>query len=106
MVQPVNKLENYVFYTICERAYILFKKTYYLSFHSFCNGLDVSIKLNRPTRAERNQITQIVTYVSLVYGMDYVETTEYLLDFLERKKYFEYQESVMLVAEYFKNPFE
>ena len=101
----MNKLENHIFYTICDKSFQLFKLSNYLSFHSFCNGLNVAMKLHLKERKAQRNITQIVTYVALVYGLEFTETLEYLIDFLDGQKYFEYQESVMLVHEYFKNSF-
>ena len=35
----MDDLKNYIYYSICEKSYELFKKTNYTTYTAFCNGI-------------------------------------------------------------------
>jgi hypothetical protein len=99
----MGKLDNYIYYTICEKSYELFEKSNYLTYNSFCNGIKFAIKLNDLSYDENQRIVDILKHVSLIYDLKYSEAGEYIHNYFMEEKFLIFEEPVRLISEYFKN---
>jgi hypothetical protein len=101
----MNTFDNYIYYSICEKSYELFEKSNYLTYSSFCNGIKNAIELNNFSYDENRRIVDILSYISLIYGLKYSEIGEYIHNYFMGDKFLTFEEPVRLIKEYFKNSF-
>lgn len=100
----MNILDNYIFYSICEKAYELFiANTYYQTFGNFCNSFNTSIKLNNLNKKELAQIYILSDYLEKIYGLSSEECNLYIADFFLLEKWVRFEMSVRMMNTYFKN---
>jgi len=99
----VEKLNNYINYSICEKSYDLFNKTDFMTYRSFCNSLKNSINLDDLGSNEFKIVTEIANYLVKIYGLEFEDSVVYVGEFFLDDKFLVFEESVMLVNYYFKN---
>ena len=97
----MNNINNLVYYTICEKSYELFKLTKYQSYYSFCNALNAYIKDNNIKSKEFRVSVEILRYLNTIFGFEYIESWNYLLDYLDNEEYKNFESSVLLMRKYF-----
>lgn len=93
----MNKLDNYIYLTICEVAIEEMKKTSYVSFPSFCNGMYFSLKQGSLSHKEMCVIIKINELMDKIYSMDEVTTANYIVEFfsLDREKLTSFQHCII-----------
>jgi hypothetical protein len=102
----MDKLENYIFYTICEKSYELFEtQTNFMTYRMFCYTIKNSIISNDIGGDEYSLIVQIYNHLEMIYGLDYATGIEYIGTYFLDDKCVVFEEPVRLVREYFKNSF-
>lgn len=101
----MNKLDNYIFYTICEKSYEMFEETNFMTYRMFCYTLKEYIMLDNIGRKEYNMINEISEHLSFIYGLDYKTTMEYIGEYFLNDKCIIFEEPVRLVKDYFRNSF-
>lgn len=100
----MEKFNNYIFQSICEKSYELFSEnSYFTTYLNFCDNLSDSIVLNNLNDKEKTMLADIVDYLILIYGMTYEETITYIFQFFLRKKYLIFMEPVIMIKSCFKN---
>ena len=94
------KLDNYVFLTICEKSYELFKKSNFMTYAAYCNNIGISFKIGRDhfSRNELSDITDMVLFVNKIYNFSSNESLKYVENFFVLKKHlvFEYISRITL----------
>ena len=101
----VSKLDNYIFYSICEKLYESFKTTKFITFTNFCESLRVSIEFNQLGKKELIFMYEIDNYLRLIYNLSENETNTYISDFFILKKFTIFETSIRLMDKFFKNSF-
>ena len=101
----MNKLDNYIFYSICERSFELFKDTKFVTFTIFCDSLKASIELGDLSKKELFIMYEIGNYLEKLYDLDFTEKNSYVADFFLKQKVYQFERSVRMMQEYFRNSF-
>jgi len=101
----VNKLDNYIFYTICEMSYEIFEQTNFTTYRMFCYTLKNYILINEISGDEFVAINKICEHLALIYGLDYDTNMAYVGEYFLKDKCVIFEEPVRLVRNYFKNSF-
>jgi hypothetical protein len=101
----MSKLDNYIYYSICEKSYELFKESNFMSYRMFCFSFKNSILLNDFGSKEFRIIDELYTYLRLIYDLDYNIAYEYIGEYFLDDKCIKFEEPVRLVRDYFKNSF-
>lgn len=102
----MNILDNYIFYSICEKAYELFNNNnnnYYQTFGSFCQSFNTAIKLNNLNKKELSQIYTLSDYLEKIYGLTSEDSSLYITDFFLLEKWVRFEMSVRMMNTHFKN---
>jgi hypothetical protein len=99
----MNKLDNYIYLTICEVAMKEMKKTNYVSFVSYCNGMSYSLRQDYLYPREKGAIVNITNILDKVYSLDELETANHIVDFfnMEPDKILVFQRCVMETLEFY-----
>lgn len=77
----MNKLDNYIYLTICEVAMKEFKKTYYSSFVNFCKGIGHSLNHGNLSSREKASVIEVLKLLDVIYSMDDEENSRYISNF-------------------------
>lgn len=101
----MNKLENYIFLSICEKSLDLFKGSYFSTYANFCGTLKVSMETEDLSRGDLYVVYEIDDYLRTIYGLSVEESNKYIADFFLTEKYLLFEKPVRLTLEYFKNSF-
>jgi len=101
----MNNLDNYIYYTICEKSYELFEKTKYMNYPSFCNGFKTAMILNDFSKKECSLLFELNIYLNIIYGFDKETSAEYIGKYFIEDKYVTFEEPMRLTKFYFKNSF-
>lgn len=101
----MDKLDNYIYYSICEKSYELFEDTNFMTYRMFCLSFKNSILLNDFGNNEFKVIDEIYNHLRLIYGLDYNTSFEYIGQYFLDDKCIIFEEPVRLVKDYFKNSF-
>jgi hypothetical protein len=101
----MDKLDNYIYYSICEKSYELFEDSNFMSYRMFCNSMKNSIILKDIGKSESNIIGEISRNLQLIYHLDYEESMEYIGEYFLNDKFVIFEEPVRLVKDFFKNSF-
>lgn len=101
----MNKLENYIFLSICEKSLDLFKDSYFSTYLGFCNTLRSSMETADLSRGDLYVIYEIDDYLRKIYDLSVEESNQYIADFFLLEKYLVFEKPVRLISEYFKNSF-
>lgn len=99
----MKKFKNYIYLTICEVAMKEMKKTNYVSFVSYCNGMSYSLRQSSLYSREKEAIVNITNILDKVYSLDELETANHIVDFfnMESDKILVFQRCVMETQEFF-----
>lgn len=97
------KFENYIFLTICEKSYELFKKTKFMTFIAYCNNFKNCFKLTKFSENELSDINNMVFFIQKIYALKLDESFSYVRNFFIFDKYIIFEESSRLTMEYYNN---
>jgi hypothetical protein len=99
----MNKLDNYIYLTICEIAMKEMKKTNYASFVNFCGGMAYSLSHNSLYSREKDIIISLTSMLDKIYSMDDVTTANFIVDFfnMESERIISFQRCVMETQEFY-----
>jgi hypothetical protein len=101
----MDKLENYIFYSICEKSYELFETTNYSTYRMFCISFRNNIKLNSIDNTEYDKINEIYYYLNVIYNLDYETSVSYIGRYFLEEKYIIFEVPFRLILEYFRDSF-
>lgn len=101
----MNRLDNYIFLSICEKSLELFKDSYYSTYLGFCRTLKANMEIEDLSRGDLRIIYEIDDYLSEIYALAPKESMRYIMDFFLMEKYVELEYAVRLSFEFFKNSF-
>ena len=105
MLDEMNKFDNYIYYTICEKTLELAKRTRYRTHSTFCQGFKNSMLMESFDRREMAILYEIHDHLRVMYGLDGPTTNDYIVVFFIDEKWLIFEESVRLMKEYFPNSF-
>lgn len=97
----MNRFDNYIFYSICDKSYELYKKGHFRNYHSFCNTLKSSIILESFSSGEKALLFEINLYLKKLYGFDDDTIAYYTLRYFLGDKYRIFEETIRLTKECF-----
>ena len=99
----MNKLDNYIFLTICEVSLKQFKKSRYMTFVNYCGGMGHAIRSANLGRTERADLTEIGITLEKVYGLSDDEAGIYIADYFlfEGEKILQFEKAVRSVLEFY-----
>lgn len=99
----MSKLDNYIYYEICEFSMKIYKKyTYFLSYRGFCEYYKKSLS-NGEVQAHMKVLLNIVIRLNKIYGLNEAQATDYICQFFELEKYKKYERVIILMNETHKN---
>ena len=101
----INKLENYIFLSICEKSLDLFKDSYFNTYIGFCGTLKAAMETEDLGRGDLYVIYEIDDYLRKIYDLSVEESNQYIADFFLLEKYLVFEKPVRLISEYFNNSF-
>lgn len=103
----MNKLNNYIFLTICELSLKHFKESNYSTYSSYCAGIRTSIQSNDFSSSEKSNIIEIADTLSLIYNLKDAEIYLYIEYYFNRDAdvFSVYQRAVMMMIEYYPMSF-
>lgn len=97
----MTKFDNYVFMTICETSFDLFKKSQFSTYVNYCKTLNLSLKSGILDRKETADIIKISSDLVLIYGFDDATCGKYIAEYFDCGRYGEFQKCVMITREFF-----
>jgi hypothetical protein len=99
----MNKLDNYIFLTICEVSLKQFKKSRYMTFVNYCVGMGHAIKSANLGRTEHAALTEIGITLEKIYGLSDDEAGMYIADyfFFENEKIIQFEKAVRSTLEFY-----
>lgn len=99
----MTRFDNHVYYSICEKSYEIFmEKTNFQTFSAFCSAFKNSFALMDISQKEIINMMEIRRYIQTIYGFEYTEALEYVIDFFREERYLIFIKSVLFMNEYFK----
>ncbi len=90
----MQKFDNYVYLSICEITYKIYKSSHFMTYINYCKTLKVSIETNSIDNKETAQIIKVFNYLSKIYGFSDIESLDYLKKFLKLDTLIEFQKCV------------
>jgi hypothetical protein len=99
----MSKFENYIFLTICEKSYELFKTTKYMTYVAYCNIFKVCFKLGKLSYVESSHISEIINFIKKIYDLEIDDALKYTKDFFMLDKHLIFEESSRLTMKYYNN---
>jgi hypothetical protein len=104
----MNKLDNYIYITICEVAMKEMKRTNYTSFINFCSGMAYSLSHESLYSREKSIMVEITNTLDKIYSMDEALTAKYIVDFfnIDSDIISKYQLCVLGTLEFFPLSFD
>lgn len=104
----MNKLDNYIYITICEVAMKEMKRTNYTSFVNFCSGMSYSLSHESLYSREKSIMLEITRTLDKIYSMDEMQTSKYIVDFfnIDPEIILKYQLCVLETLEFFPLSFD
>jgi hypothetical protein len=97
------KFDNYIFLTICEKSYELFKETKYMTYIAYCNNFKVCFKLGKFSNVESSHISEIINFIKKIYDLDTDEAFKYIKNFFMLDKHLIFEESSRLTMKHYNN---
>ena len=76
----MDKLENYIYLSICEYTLVRFKLTHYATFANFCSQLKYWVSSDMKDK-NVGHLLYVVEKIRLIYGFDDVECLGWLYKF-------------------------
>jgi len=101
----MDKLENYIYYSICEKSYELFEDTNFSTYRMYCYSFRDYINLGIIGENEFETIDVISKHLELIYNIEYKVAVQYIGSYFLDEKYVIFEQPVRLVREYFRNSF-
>jgi hypothetical protein len=101
----MNNYDKFVYLTICEISLPMVKKTQYVSYSSYCRGMNLSLKDGDLSFREKGDINKIWVVLDKIYCMSREDTGKYISDYFANMVYLSCEISVKLTKEYFPNVF-
>lgn len=90
----MQKFNNYVFLSLCEITYKLYKKSHYMTYVNYCKTFNVSIKTNNLDKKETEHLIKIFDYIGKIYGFSDAESFDYLVKFFNLDNLIDFQKCV------------
>lgn len=102
----MKQLENYIYYSICEKSFELFLSNPFFStdYTAYCISLKTAMQLENLSSREINIIYALRSNINLLYNIGDL-ADEYIIDFFLLEKYLIFEESVRLILQTFPNSF-
>lgn len=99
----MNKLDNYIFLTICEVSLKQFKKSRYTTFVNYCVGMGHAIKSANLGRTEHVALIEIGITLEKIYGLSDEEAGVYIADYFlfSTDKILQFEKAVRSVLEFY-----
>lgn len=102
----MNSLDNYIYYSLCEKSYELFKMGNYSTYRNFCKNIKNEIEMNKVSHSTTNFIFwKLGEYLKMIYGFDFNESLGYIIDYFLKEKYKIFEEPMICIASAYKNSF-
>lgn len=99
----MNKLKNFIFFSICEIALVVYKNTNCSTFNGFCLTFKTTLLTENLNSRDLSIFYRMSDYIELIYGISNEESQQYIVDFFILEKYLVFSDSVRLINEHFKN---
>lgn len=103
----MNKLNNYIFLTICEISLKHFKESLYSTYSSYCAGFRTSIYTGNFSFRERANFVELADNLELIYGLNDEEIYTYIEYYFNQDAdvFSVYQRATMMMVEYYPMSF-
>ena len=95
------KYDNFVYLTICEASFDLFKESNCMTYQNYCNLFKFSIQDGKLSKKEMSDIAFIIKFVDKVFSMDYETTAMYVKNFFILEKYKKFEMPVRYTLEFY-----
>lgn len=95
------KYDNFVYMTICEISFDLFKKSKCMTYQNYCNLLKLSILDGKLSGGETSDIFEIMKVLDKLFSMNDKDTGMYIRNFFTEQKYLKFEYPVRCMLEYY-----
>jgi hypothetical protein len=85
------KLDNYIYLTICEESFKLFKKTNFSTYNNYCKTFYLSLSSNDLSSREKSDLISLLNVLDLIYGLDDKDAFKYIMEFLACDKILDFE---------------
>jgi len=99
------KLDNYIYLTICEESFKLFKKTNFSTYNSYCRTFHLSMMSGNMSSRENGDLLKLLDILDLIYGLDDMASFKYINEFFSSDKIIEFELYVRQMLEHFPMAF-
>ncbi len=101
----MTSLDNYIYYSICEKSLEYAKKTHYSTYRMYCNSIKNSMSVQQLNRSQYVMIYGVSEDIRLIYGLSAKESIAYIFEYYTQEYYVGYEKPVKMIRECFKNSF-
>ena len=101
----MDKLRNHVDILICEQVHIIFKRTHYQTFRTFCSNITKELNGTNVSLHTTSIITAVSSKIKLIFGFSDDESYIYILKFFLDERYTGLEKIVFRIKELFKNSY-
>lgn len=100
-------LDNYIYYSICDKSYDIFKRSAYSTYRNFCNNIKHEIESNSGSLHTTTNFIfwQIGEYIKVVYDLDFNQCLDYIFKYFINEKYKTFEEPMVCIKSAYKNSF-
>jgi len=97
----MTKFDNYVYLTICEVSFELFKKTNFATYVNYCRTMSKSLETPPLDKREMGEVMMIVLELGLIYNFDTDTSVKYIKEFFASDRCLDFEKCVYLTKKSF-----
>lgn len=101
----MSKFNNYVYLTICEVSYELFKKTFFSTYINYCKKFNLSLEDGKLGTREKSDLIEMFDVLHLIYGFKDDESLKYIQTFFKCDKILDFEKYNVEMRELFPQAF-
>jgi hypothetical protein len=97
----MTKLDNYIYFTICEVTLDLYSKTKFVTYTNYCRTMCKSIESAELDKREMSDVMAIVNMLKLIYNMDTDESVKYIKNYFKSDRCNDFKKCVSMTKNVF-----
>jgi replication initiation and membrane attachment protein DnaB len=101
--KEVSKLDNKIYYSICEVTVELMKETDFTTHKSFCGNFKDSLNTGALSDKQKKFVINITKKLEKIYSLTIEEIASYIVNYFIEQEYLKFEKSIKLFNDAFKN---
>lgn len=101
----MKELDNYIYWTLSEKTFDLYKKSLCLNFVSFCKQLKNKLELGEMSTEYVRIFARMYLELHLIYDLSDDEGLDYVYDYFIKEKFLIFEDAVRHIKKSFKNSY-